>query len=155
MVSVLKYDKGGVFKKNTLKMQDLIDDMKKNSNITKAGAIFTFSGIVRESSIHSDKKVKYIEIEIWEEKISESLIEIAINVQKKFDLIDIKIWHAYGILELGEDMVYVVVSSSHRNSGLDSIKYAINEYKKLAPIWKKEIFEDGSSEWISEMSKNI
>ena len=153
MEKMNKYNLGGVFQKNTLTIQDLIDDMSQNDDITKAGAIFSFTGIVRESSIHSKKKVKQIEIEIWEDKASESLIEIANKIKVQFDLIDIRIWHAYGILELGENLVHVVVASKHRDNGLDAIKESINEYKKLAPVWKKEIFEDGSFEWISGKKK--
>ena len=154
MIHEQKYAVGGVFEKNTITIQDLIADMKNSMDITKAGAIFTFSGTVRESSIHSVKKVKQIEVEIWEEKATDSLISIATKIKKDFGLIDIKIWHSFGTLELGEDIVFVVVSSSHRDNGLDSIKAAINEYKKIAPIWKKEIFEDGTSEWISGKDRN-
>ena len=63
-----KFDLGGVFKKNSLKLQDFIDDIKNNPKIRDAGAIFSFTGTVRNSSFHSEKAVKQMEIEVWGEK---------------------------------------------------------------------------------------
>lgn len=141
---------GGIFEKNTLSLRDLIKSIKLNPKIGQAGAIFSFTGIVRETSIkHPNKQVKEIEIEVWPEKAKESLTDIAIRMKKRFDLVDIRVYHAYGILEITEDLVYVVVASKHRNNGLDAIKEIINEYKKVSPIWKKELFTDGSDEWLS------
>ena len=97
-----------------------------------------------------EKKVVAIEIDAWEEKAIESLNKICSDLKNKFKLIDIKIWHAIGRIEIKDTIVYVVLASAHRKEGLQALDEAIDAYKHLSPIWKKEIYEDGSFEWISK-----
>ena len=141
---------GNVFKVGTVQIQNLINNIIKKNNFNSAGAIFTFIGTVRNSSIEVEKKVVAIEIDAWEEKAIESLNKICSDLKNKFNLIDIKIWHAIGRIEIKDTIVYVVLASAHRKEGLQALDEAIDAYKHLSPIWKKEIYEDGSFEWISK-----
>ena len=59
---------GNVFEVGTVKIQDLIDNITKENNFDEAGAVFTFTGTVRNSSIENNKKVIAIEIDAWKEK---------------------------------------------------------------------------------------
>ena len=91
-----------------------------------------------------------IEIDAWEEKAIDSLNKICSDLKEKYHLIDIKIWHAIGKIEVKDTIVYVVLASAHRKEGLQALDGAIDAYKHLSPIWKKEIYENGSFEWISK-----
>ena len=141
---------GNIFPVGTVQIQYLIDNVIKNENFSDAGAIFTFTGTVRNSSLENDKKVVAIEIDAWEEKAIKSLHNICKDLKEKHKLIDVRIWHAVGRLELKDDIVYVVIASAHRKEGLKALDEAIDAYKHLSPIWKKEIYNDGSNEWISK-----
>lgn len=145
------FDKmGNVFQKGSIQLQDLIDNVKSKMNFANAGAIFSFTGTVRNSSLKEEKKVVSIEIDAWEEKAIESLETICTELKTKHQLIDIKIWHSIGTLRLKDDIVYVVIASAHRKEGILALDEAIDAYKHLSPLWKKEFYEDGSSNWISE-----
>ena len=141
---------GNIFEVGSVQIQSLIDNVSKKKDFPAAGAIFTFTGTVRNSSLDNDKKVIAIEIDAWEEKAISSLNKICTDLKEKHKLIDIKIWHAVGKLELTDDIVYVVLASVHRKEGIKALDEAIDAYKHLSPIWKKEIYEDGSFEWISK-----
>jgi molybdopterin synthase catalytic subunit len=56
--------------------------------------------------------------------------------------------HRLGRLEPGEISVAVVVSSPHRQDAFLAARHAIERIKQVVPIWKKEHWSDGSSEWI-------
>lgn len=146
--------KGGLFPKGQLKLQDLINQIKLNPENSNSGAIITFTGITRNSSRLNDKKVDKIIIEAWAEQAEQSLHKIAMEVLNKHKLIDIRLYHGTGEFLIGEEMVLIVVSSDHRESGLQAIEELIHKYKTLTPIWKKEIYSDGSSEWISGQDYN-
>lgn len=146
---------GNIFQVGTVTIQHLIDDINKGNNFANAGAIFTFTGTVRNSSFENKKKVIAIEIDAWEDKAIESLNNICKQLKEKHSLIDIKIWHAIGRLELKDEIVFVVLASAHRKEGLMALDDAIEAYKHLSPIWKKEIYEDGSQEWISSSTEFI
>lgn len=149
--TIYNYDLiGNIFKVGTIHIQSLIDNVSKKKEFPSAGAIFTFTGTVRDSSLENDKKVVAIEIDAWEEKAIASLNKICSDLKAKHQLIDIRIWHAVGRLELTDDIVYVVLASAHRKEGINAIDDAIDAYKHLSPIWKKELYEDGSFKWISK-----
>ena len=144
---------GNIFKVGSIRIQSLIDNISNKKEFPSAGAIFTFTGTVRDSSLENDKKVVAIEIDAWEDKAIASLNKICTDLKHRHNLIDIKIWHAVGRLELTDDIVYVVLASAHRKEGLLALDEAIDAYKHLSPIWKKEIYEDGSFEWISKSTQ--
>jgi molybdopterin synthase catalytic subunit len=148
-----KIKKGGIFEKGSITLTHLINSMKSQDNFIESGAIFTFTGICRIKSKFSTKPVKKIIIEAWEEKTDKKLHEIADKVQKELDLVDVRLFHGVGEFTLGEEMVYITVSSSHREEGLKAIEKLIKLYKTQAPLWKKEIYSDDTSNWIKEKVK--
>ncbi len=142
--------RGSTFPKGCISLEEILEDLKKKDLEGAAGAIYSFTGTVRSRSLVHDLKVVEIEIECWEEKADEILDWMARDVQRKFDLVDCRIYHGIGRFRVGEDMVYVVTASAHRKEGHEALMHVINRYKEEVPIWKKEIYEDGSSQWISK-----
>ncbi len=53
--------------------------------------------------------------------------------------------HRLGVVPVGEASVLIAVSSAHRGEGLDAVHWAIDELKRRVPIWKKEVYADGST----------
>lgn len=93
----------------------------------------------RVQSIHYSSYAEMAEKEI--EKIKE-------NAVKKYGLLNINILHSLGEVKCGEISVLVLVSSAHRGECFESLKFIVNEIKTKVPIWKKEIYDDGSYRWV-------
>ncbi len=137
---------GNVIPIGKIQLQDLINEVMNNTHI---GAITTFTGIVRESSDSSDKTVVGLEVEVWEEKGEEAMTQIAREIGEKYNLLGVRIIHLYGNLKLGDPIVYVVLASIHRKEAFMALEEIIDAYKQRSPVWKKEIYSDGSGKWIS------
>ncbi|MBV8384442.1 MAG: molybdenum cofactor biosynthesis protein MoaE, partial [Planctomycetaceae bacterium] len=56
--------------------------------------------------------------------------------------------HRVGHLELGEISVAVAVSCPHRHQAFDACRWLIDTLKDVVPIWKKEVWADGSEDWV-------
>ena len=112
-----------------------------------AGAILTFTGIVRESSVDG-KPVRGLKIDAYDEVANKSIAKICEEIKQTEGIIDVVIIHLKGEFSLSEDLVHVVVVSAHREEGFKSLRTAVERYKKEIAVWKQELFLDGSSEWI-------
>jgi molybdopterin synthase catalytic subunit len=109
------------------------------------GANVLFLGVVRRHS--HGKEVLYLEYEAYE-RIAERMIhELILSAFKRWLLEEIRLIHRLGRVELGEIAVAINVSSAHRDEAYEASRYLIEEIKHKVPIWKKEYFADGTSEW--------
>jgi len=52
------------------------------------------------------------------------------------------------VVKVGEPSFLVVVYGGHREETFSACRYVVDEVKKRAPIWKKEVYKDGKGEWI-------
>jgi molybdopterin synthase catalytic subunit len=146
----------GVHEKGTLSVSDLLNNIKKNDNFEKAGAIALFIGVARGETL-KDEKVQKLTLEAYEEKANEVLAKICDDLSHKPGIVDVQIHHLLGEFNVGEDLVYVSVAGSHRTDVFPVLREAVERYKSEAPIFKKErvINAKGSATeyWISEKEK--
>ena len=70
------------------------------------------------------------------------------NTKKRWPIEDVQVLHRIGWLNVGEAAVVISVSSAHRDEAFVACRYMIDEIKTQVPIWKKEVFQDGTSEWV-------
>ena len=139
--------KSGIYPKDKVNLQDIIESIKKNPSVKKAGAIHTFTGIVRGSS-NEGKAVEGMKIDAYDELANNNIHKICEELKKRPGIIDVKIIHLKGEFDLSEDLVYVVVASAHRKEGFEAISNAVDMYKKEIEVWKREDFSDGTSKWL-------
>ena len=125
----------------------LIKKVQKNPAIRKAGAIGTFTGIVREYT--KDVQTQVLEFESHEKMAEESIERICTELKQKDGIMDVVIHHKTGRVEPGEDIVYIVVASSHRVQLFPVLSEAIERVKSEVPIWKKEVTVDGEF-WVHD-----
>ena len=114
------------------------------------GAVATFIGTVRESAAvtsNSDKTVTRLDYEAHPTLAEEKLRDIAETAAGKWPLARVVAVHRTGACEVGEPTVVVACASPHRGDALDACHWLIDELKATVPIWKKEIYTDGSS-WV-------
>jgi molybdopterin synthase catalytic subunit len=115
----------------------LIQAAKRRST----GAIVTFLGVVRDDGIES------IEIESYKEVAERDLHEIRDEAVTKFDLQEVTIIHRIGKLQIGDDILLIVVSAGHRKQAFSGCEYVLERIKEQAPFWKREILSD-EDRWV-------
>lgn len=143
--------RAGVHEKGRFTAQDAIDNIKKNPDFMKAGAIGLFIGVVRGES--EGQKVEKLQLEAYEEKADQVLDKICGDLTQKPGIVDVQIHHLLGEFKVGDDLVYVAVAGAHRQDVFPVLREAVERYKHEAPIFKKERISSvkGSSEyWVSE-----
>jgi molybdopterin synthase catalytic subunit len=115
------------------------------SHHPKAGAIVLFSGEVRDHN--AGKDVSWLEYEAQVSIASRMIKEILDEASKKWGLNIAVAQHRIGKVEVGESAVVVITASSHRKEAYDANRLIIDRIKHEVPIWKCEVFKDGSKEW--------
>ncbi len=110
-----------------------------------AGAVNVFVGTVRNKA--HNKNVVWLEYEAYEAMAVAEIRKIIDEAAQKWGLLGWAISHRIGTLKPGETAVVVAVSAPHRKESFEACQFIIDNLKAKAPIWKKEVFEDGE-EWI-------
>lgn len=111
------------------------------------GAALLFLGTVRD---HNDgRAVERLEYEAFAPMAEMEMARIAAEAAERWDTGAISIVHRVGTLELGEVSVAIVVAAPHRGDAYEASRYVIEELKKRVPIWKREGYVDGPSEWLA------
>ncbi len=111
----------------------------------EAGAVNVFLGVVRNHSL--DRAVDHLVYDAYPGMAEKVMREIADEARERFGLVDCAVLHRTGRLEIGETSLLVAVSSGHRAESFEAGHWLVNEIKKRAPVWKKEVWSDGE-EWI-------
>ena len=120
---------------------------KKSVADDSCGALVVFEGWIRDHN--EGQQVKRLEYEVYRplaEKEGARIIEEAVQ---RFGVSHALCIHREGLLELGEVAVLVCVSSPHRGEAFDACRYIIDQTKVRLPIWKKEHYVSGVSEWVN------
>ena len=110
------------------------------------GAHSQFMGVVRDHN--HGKKVLKVEYDAFIPLAEKELKDICHEAEKKWGPLNVYVHHRLGELFVGDASVIISVSSPHRNEAFEASRYVIEELKKRVPIWKKETYEDGESEWL-------
>jgi molybdopterin synthase catalytic subunit len=126
---------------------DLLAKVRRNPEIKKAGAIGTFSGIVRE--IAKGETTKALEFESYDVVAKERIAKIERELKAKPGIVDVLIHHKTGRIAAGEDIVFIVVAAGHRQELFPVLREAIERVKEEVPIWKKEFTVSGDF-WVHD-----
>ncbi len=119
------------------------------ANDVAAGAQAAFTGTVRNAT--NDKAVVRLEYEAYEEMAIEELQRIATQAAADHALLAVEIVHRIGIVLPGEASVVIVSTARHRLSALAATQWMIEQLKVSVPIWKREVYSDGSV-WVGQGS---
>ena len=161
---------GGVGSRRILELRDaplggdILQELGDRLATPEDGAVVGFIGRTRvspgtpapgqeaEAQRHAGRSVQALEYEALEPMALGILEEIADEVRTRFGVERLAIVHRTGEVPLGEASVAIVAVSPHRDAAFDAARYAIDETKARAPIWKAERFEDGHV-WIGEPAR--
>jgi molybdopterin synthase catalytic subunit len=110
-----------------------------------AGAICTFTGIVRDNS--RGQTVTHLDYEAYAEMAVPQMRKIGAEIKERWPGARVAMAHRTGHLEIGEASVVVSVSAPHRHEAISACQWGIDRLKESVPIWKKEHAADGTH-WI-------
>jgi molybdopterin synthase catalytic subunit len=114
---------------------------------TRAGAFITFEGRVR--NLNEGKTVQSLDYEAYPPLALKEGERILEEAGRKFEILRSVCVHRTGSLKLGDLAVWVGVAAAHRSAAFEACRYIIDETKERVPIWKKEHYADGATEWIN------
>ena len=120
-----------------------VEDLRTHLNTEGCGAIVSFIGITRE--IDDGEQVLRLEFDAWQEKLTETLSSIAEIALERFSLHSIAMAHRTGNVGPQENIVAIHVASPHRKEAFEGCSWLIDELKRQAPLWKKEVKPSGAT----------
>lgn len=112
----------------------------------EAGAAVLFLGTARE--ITNGKRTVSLHYECYQEMAEKKLRELEEEARQRWPLCQCIVVHRLGHLAIGEASIAVAVSSPHRKQAFEAAHWLIDTIKQLVPIWKKENWADGTSDWV-------
>jgi len=143
----------GMHRKGQFSLQDLIESIKEKPEFCNAGAIILFIGVVRGKT-QKGERVEKLELEAYEEKADNIIDDICEDLTQEEGVVDVQIHHFVGNFNVGDDLVYVAVTGTHRKYMFPVLQKAVERYKSELPIFKKECITDEKGEaksyWVSE-----
>lgn len=110
------------------------------------GAIDMFIGTVRNN--HQGQSVTGITYDVHETLATAEFMSICREAQGVWPQTRYFVSHYQGYLPVGGVSILIAVSAPHREEAFDACRYIIEEIKKRAPVWKKEHYISGESEWL-------
>ena len=161
---------GGAGEERILELRDeplpasIVGDLVGRLATDEDGGVVAFLGRTRstpgspapgqeaEAARYSGRSVEGLEYEALEPMVLRTLEQIASEIEERFGVRRLAIVHRSGEVPLGEASVVVVACAEHRDAAFDAARYAIDETKARAPIWKAEQFADGHV-WIGEPAR--
>jgi len=110
------------------------------------GAVVTFLGTVRD--LTGERMTVALDYEAYAGMAAKKLAEIEHETRARWPVGEMILVHRLGHLAVGDISVAVAVSCPHRAQAFEACRYAIDRLKELVPIWKKENWDDGSTQWV-------
>lgn len=112
-----------------------------------AGGVVVFLGTVRDAS--RGRRVRHLEYEAYPEMAEAKMREIGAALEREHAPLRLALHHRVGDLAIGDVAVIIVAAAPHRQAAFDAAQSAIDELKRVVPIWKKEYTDDGAV-WIED-----
>jgi molybdopterin synthase catalytic subunit len=126
------------------------DALRRELPAGRAGGFVSFEGRVRDRN--GGRAVRALEYEAYAELAAKEGARILAEARRKFAVTAVAGAHRVGRLRVGEIAVWVGVTAAHRGAAFDACRYIIDELKSRVPIWKKEHYATGASQWIGSGS---
>ena len=109
------------------------------------GAIVSFTGLTRAAT--DGRAVDRLTLDAWPGHTEAVMSELEAEARARFDVVDTLVVHRWGIVCVGDPIVFVAVSAAHRRAAFDAADFLMDQLKTRAPFWKKED-GPGGPRWI-------
>ena len=121
-----------------LKVQPLVDWVRRD----EAGAVIVFEGVTRNH--HDGRGVVHLEYEAYGGMAEAEMARILNAAREQWPDVQIAMAHRVGVVGVGDASVVIAVSAPHRDTAYAASRFSIDSLKASVPIWKKEVYADGS-----------
>ncbi len=112
----------------------------------RAGAVVSFSGNVRDND--HGRTVARLTYE-GHPTAADVLGQVAREIDQRFGLVALAVAHRVGGLEIGDAALIATVSSAHRQEAFAACAALVDLTKERLPVWKHQVFSDGTDEWVN------
>ena len=119
--------------------------LREVSHATR-GATALFLGTVR--SLNNGREVTGIEYTAYDPMAEREMGAVLTEAEANNDGVFLVAEHRLGVLQVGEVSIAIAAAHAHRGPALDALRYAIDEIKSRVPIWKRELYADGTQAWV-------
>ena len=110
------------------------------------GGVCVFVGVVRDHN--EGRATSAIEYEAYGPMAEAEIARLLASLAKRWPQVEVEIVHRVGRLAIGDASVAVVATAPHRAEAFAACREAIDRLKTTVPIWKKEFYRDGTSDWV-------
>jgi len=117
----------------------LVAEVKQSPDAPRAGAIATFTGRVRTKDGPEDPPTEYLEFERYDDVAAKRMATIREELDAREGVHEVRLHHRTGVVEAGEDIVFVVVLAGHRREAFETVEDGIDRLKDEVPLFKKEV----------------
>jgi molybdopterin synthase catalytic subunit len=124
-------------------LESLVAQAKDSPSAERAGAIATFTGRVRAIDGPDDDPTEYLEFERYDDVAAERMATLREELTARDGVYEVLLHHRTGVVESGEDIVFVVVLAGHRQEAFETVEDGINRLKDEVPLFKKEVTVSG------------
>lgn len=118
---------------------------------SRAGGVDIFIGITREWT--GGKQTLKLSYECYEPMALQEIKKLLDEASSKWPIVKACIIHRVGVVPAAKPSVIIGVSTPHRKDAFEACRFLIDELKVQVPIWKKEIYADGTEEWVDPTGK--
>ncbi|GDX87192.1 molybdopterin (MPT) converting factor, subunit 2 [Gemmatimonadota bacterium] len=118
-----------------------------------AGAVTLFIGIVRDTN--AGRAVLGIEYSAYSGMAARELDAILLEATAAFAGVALAVEHRVGTLAIGDASVVIAAAHAHRAPALDACRYVVEQLKQRVPIWKRELYVDGSRDWVHARTDGV
>lgn len=122
-----------------------VDEVATAVSDAAAGGVTLFVGAVRDHD--ENKSVTGLEYSAHPTALDQ-LVDVAEEVAREYDVLAVAAVHRVGKLAIGDAAVVVATAAAHRGEAFEASRALIDRLKQRVPIWKHQIFADGSDEWV-------
>jgi len=121
--------------------------LRDELHVSRAGGYCAFEGWVRETN--EGRAVSGLDYESYAALALNEGAAILAEAQTRFEISDSIAMHRTGSLDVGDIAVWIGVSAPHRDAAFRACSYIIDEIKFRLPVWKKERYLDGDTQWVA------
>jgi len=123
-------------------LETLVASVKRDPDEDRAGAIATFTGRVRAKESPDDRPTEHLEFERYDGVAEERMATLRRELEARDGVHAVRLHHKTGVVEAGEDIVFVVILAGHRSEAFAAVQDGINRLKEEVPLFKKEVTVD-------------
>jgi molybdopterin synthase catalytic subunit len=112
------------------------------------GGIAVFLGTTRDETDAQGRKLVALDYEAYAPMALKQMKDLAAKARERWPIVRLAILHRTGRVEVARPSVIIAVSTPHRGEAFEACRWIIDTLKADVPIWKREVWEDGSGTWV-------